>query len=70
VSGDQVAAVGGAIRLADDNVRVDLWSVSIERHIAQQGENFRLLADVDPPVVLLLSVKPSVASRKAPIAVK
>ena len=49
---DQVTTVGGAVGLPENDVSVDLGLAPVERDVADEGEHFDLLVDVDLRVSL------------------
>src|SRR4029079_12419920 len=53
----EVTAVRCRVGLSDDNVRMDLLPVTVERHVAEQRQDFDLLVDWDISIVLRRPVK-------------
>jgi hypothetical protein len=54
---EQMPPVRGAVRFADDHVRVQLRLAVVQRDVADQGEHLDLLLDRDARIVLLLPVE-------------
>lgn len=55
--GKEMSAARRPVGHADDDMRVDMWCAVFQRDIADQGQNFNLLVDLNLSIVLSLSVE-------------